>query len=368
MVINMGFPSDGEANQGWKLYLTSLIMVLSAGIIVAVRVVTRFRAVMLGADDYTIVASLVLSIVLSVTIQLAVVNGYGQHKRDLSKEELRTCLWFFWIAQTPYKIVVCLNKTSIIFLYMRIFISRHFRWLCYSTLAIVLGSGVATIFATIFQCVPIERSWNKTIEGSCIDSSKFWLANAILNISTDVIVLALPIREIFKLQLKLQEKIMLCSVFLLGGFVTITSTLRVTAVANSVHNQQDQTWNFIPRGIWTLVEANLGIICASLTVLRQVAKRTLASMSRWSKSDKYNHGCRGSGATSHANGSTGRNATNIITLQHFELDETVQDDDTSINIHVKIGAEARKDTSCKSIARTDIVARSVQRACNIYGS
>jgi hypothetical protein len=113
--------------------------------------------------------------------------------------------------------VVCLNKVSVILLYMRIFISKNFRRLCFGALAIVGSSGIATVFATIFQCVPIERSWNKTIPGTCIDSSMFWLANAVLNISTDVVVLALPIREVFKLQLKLQEKIMLCCVFSLGG-------------------------------------------------------------------------------------------------------------------------------------------------------
>jgi hypothetical protein len=146
-----------------------------------------------------------------------VVHGYGQHQADLSKEQLRTCLKFFWIAQTPYKIVVCLNKTSAILLSKRIFITRSFQWLCYGALAIVIGSGIATSFATIFQCVPLEKSWNKKIDGKCIDSSMFWLANAVLNISTDVVVLALPIREIFKLHLKLQEKMLLCGVFLLGG-------------------------------------------------------------------------------------------------------------------------------------------------------
>lgn len=55
--------------------------------------------------------------------------------------------------------------------------------------------------------------------------------------------------------------------------MTITSILRVTAVANSVQNAQDQTYNFIPRGIWTLIEANLGIICSCLPALRQLAKR-----------------------------------------------------------------------------------------------
>jgi hypothetical protein len=152
-----------------------------------------------------------------VAIQLAVVHGYGKHKSDLSIEELRTCLKFFWIAQTPYKVVVCLNKISVILLYMRIFISQRFRVFCYGALAIVVSSGIATVFATVFQCVPFERSWNKSIDGTCVDSDMFWLANAILNISTDVIVLALPVHEVFKLQLKLQEKILLHSVFLLGG-------------------------------------------------------------------------------------------------------------------------------------------------------
>ena len=33
----------------------------------------------------------------------------------------------------------------------------------------------------------------------------------------DVMVLALPIPEVLRLRLKLREKVMLCSVFLLGG-------------------------------------------------------------------------------------------------------------------------------------------------------
>lgn len=51
--------------------------------------------------------------------------------------------------------------------------------------------------------------------------------------------------------------------------VTITSILRVTAVSNSLRNRSDLTWNFIPRGIWTLIEANAGIIGACLPIFRQ---------------------------------------------------------------------------------------------------
>lgn len=58
-MANMGFPKDGEPNQGWKLYLTSLIMVLCAGLIVIARIATRLRVSRLMVDDYTIMASLV---------------------------------------------------------------------------------------------------------------------------------------------------------------------------------------------------------------------------------------------------------------------------------------------------------------------
>ena len=60
MFSTMGFPSKDEDNQGWKLYLTSLIMILAAGLIVIARVVIRLQiGVKLQLDDYTIIASLV---------------------------------------------------------------------------------------------------------------------------------------------------------------------------------------------------------------------------------------------------------------------------------------------------------------------
>ncbi|KAF2443340.1 hypothetical protein P171DRAFT_389472 [Karstenula rhodostoma CBS 690.94] len=324
MAANMGFPADGEDDQGWKLYLTSLIMILSAGLCVVARVLTRVRIFELKADDYAIIASLAFSIFLSVAIQLAVVHGYGKHVRDLSTPELRTCLMFFWLAQTPYKVVVCLNKTSVMLLYMRIFIGKRFRHLCFAALTIVIGSGAATVFSTIFQCIPLERSWNKTVEGKCIDSAAFWVANAVINVSTDVIVLALPIHEVAKLQLKLRDKIMLHSVFLLGGFVTVTSILRITAVANSVHNLQDQTWGFIRRGVWTLIEANLGIICACLIVLRHPLARLCSKVFGTTKtgtSEGYRYGYSGGGATLGTTGSSKRDLRRASTRQHARLED-----------------------------------------------
>ena len=69
MVASMGFSMGGEANQRWNLYLTSLIMILSAGLIVIARTVTRFQTVKVGADDYTILA-------WSMLCNISILPGY----------------------------------------------------------------------------------------------------------------------------------------------------------------------------------------------------------------------------------------------------------------------------------------------------
>ena len=148
---------------------------------------------------------------------MAVVHGYGKHKADLTKAELHHALMWFFVAQTPYKIVVCLNKASVILLYMRIFVTRSFQRLCWIALVVIICWSIGAGFATIFQCVPVRKSWNKHLYGHCIDTDAFWIAYAVMNVLTDVMVLSLPIPQIFKLHLRLREKLMVSGVFLLGG-------------------------------------------------------------------------------------------------------------------------------------------------------
>lgn len=59
MPHGIGLPADGVPNQGWKLYITSLVMVIAAGLTVVGRCATRIQTHQWGPDDYVIVCSLV---------------------------------------------------------------------------------------------------------------------------------------------------------------------------------------------------------------------------------------------------------------------------------------------------------------------
>lgn len=95
------------------------------------------------------------------------------HKYDLEKPELRMALKMFFIAQTPYKATVCLNKAVAILLDLRLFVTRSFHVWAYIVIGIVVEYGIGDIGATIWQCVPDAGARNKSINATCIDSNKF---------------------------------------------------------------------------------------------------------------------------------------------------------------------------------------------------
>lgn len=69
--------------------------------------------------------------------------------------------------------------------------------------------------------------------------------------------------------------------------VLVCSIMRTTAVSDSLQNQRDITYNFTPRGIWTLVEANVGIICACLPMMKQMLRKIFPRLFSTNGNDYY---------------------------------------------------------------------------------
>jgi hypothetical protein len=109
------------------------------------------------------------------------------------------------------------TKASIILLYLRLFVQKPFRIICRILMGFVITYGIATTLASIFQCTPIVRAWDKTTTGVCLNTTAFWFSNAALSIAGDVILIALPMPIIYKLKLKMNQKVSLMLVFCLGS-------------------------------------------------------------------------------------------------------------------------------------------------------
>lgn len=123
----------------------------------------------------------------------------------------------FWAAQILYKFTITLTKTSICLLYLRIFTTKKFRQTVHVIMGYVILYAFASIIATVVQCTPLERIWDHTVPGTCINLTAFWYANASANIIGDFLILALPMPVVRSLQLPRRQRLGLMMVFALGG-------------------------------------------------------------------------------------------------------------------------------------------------------
>ncbi|VBB71324.1 Putative protein of unknown function [Podospora comata] len=256
-------------NRAYQIEAPCIVFFVLAPIFVGVRLWARIKLrgwSGIGLDDWTILVSTIFATVVSALMVASCAHGFGQHIANLTKPNRLMTLKLFYVAQAFYKLTINLTKASILLLYLRIFPKLWFRKTCLVLLAVILLYMVGTTASSIWQCNPIPRAWDKSIAGTCISITANWYANAAFSITTDLVILGLPMHSIYTSHLPTSQKLALMGVFALGLFTTITSILRMTTL-NFSSTSPDITFD-IDSSIWTMIEQNLAIICACLPVCR----------------------------------------------------------------------------------------------------
>lgn len=77
--------------------------------------------------------------------------------------------------------------------------------------------GSWAVLSGFLNCIPVAKFWDKTLEGYCLDDKGLWFSNASMHITTDLVILIIPIPALAKLDLPKRQKIALITVFALGG-------------------------------------------------------------------------------------------------------------------------------------------------------
>lgn len=145
--------------------------------------------------------------------------GYGHHANELSVSTVSDFQKSFLAVQEAYFLNAVLTKSSLLFLYWRIFgVSTRFRAALGVAGFFVISYFVICVTISIFGCQPVSYFWDKHQPGSghCIQEVQFFRFNGITNMLLDVMVLLLPIPMVWKLNLERQQKIAVTGMFLLG--------------------------------------------------------------------------------------------------------------------------------------------------------
>lgn len=109
-----------------------------------------------------------------------------------------------------------LIKLSILTFYLRVFGSAHprFRIVCYVLIAYIVMWLVTFYFVFAFTCVPFSRMWSLT-DYCPLNVAGQYAAGAIGTLH-DILVVIVPQPIIWRLQMPLQRKLAISSIFLIG--------------------------------------------------------------------------------------------------------------------------------------------------------
>lgn len=81
---------------------------------------------------------------------------------------------------------------------------------------VTAGYSIPQAIVWLYHCQPIARYWDHAIPGTCIHGETY-LINAALNVTTDVMILLLPIWLAWPLRLPLRQKIGVTGILMAGG-------------------------------------------------------------------------------------------------------------------------------------------------------
>lgn len=101
--------------------------------------------------------------------------------------------------------------------YTKVFAVTSIRLAAKITIVFMALLGASAFLCTMLICHPFAFNWDLSIEGgSCGSQSAVFAAFGIMNLVTDVLVLAMPIKSLLGLRLEFWKKASLLATFTVG--------------------------------------------------------------------------------------------------------------------------------------------------------
>ncbi|GAM90031.1 hypothetical protein ANO11243_080710 [Dothideomycetidae sp. 11243] len=199
---------------------------------------------------------------------------------------------FLVVLPILYACSIAVWKTALLLVFLRIFTLGYERVVTYVMLGIVLATSVAGTLVCLTECIPLNKLWNPSVPGTCVNLSAFYRYIGMPNIVSDVVMLLLPLRSIWKLNMPLRDKTGVLLTLLTGSLGLIVAVIRqVLFFTEDI--REDGTWTSVRFSTWAFIEPGCYLITANLICLRPL-NRYIAARCRGPANDD-NSGSRNLG-------------------------------------------------------------------------
>ncbi|RAK99578.1 uncharacterized protein BO80DRAFT_119173 [Aspergillus ibericus CBS 121593] len=219
-------------------------------------------------DDYLIIVALVFLYGVSLAGVVLLYNGLGTHIHFVPAADLVVYLKVLATGSFLYPLCIAFTKLSILALYKRIFSIRPMILAANTVGALVILWCFGVCLIGTVTCIPLQKLWDPSIPGGCINLAKFYYGLQIPNIVTDAVILVLPMKHVWELQVPRSQKVMLTGIFLLGALTLAFDIVRLVTLIELSQAGNDITYNQVPASVWTCIEPCVGITAACLSNMR----------------------------------------------------------------------------------------------------
>ncbi|KAF2023991.1 hypothetical protein EK21DRAFT_44186, partial [Setomelanomma holmii] len=203
--------------------------------------------------------------------------GEGRHLVALPPPTRVNALKLSTALQIVCPLTTSLSKLGVLCLFHRVCAksSRRYRIAICTTFGIVLAVMIAQVLVPFLNCRPFSKTWDSTKPGRCAFTSlSLWRYLSIPNVLTTLMVVAIPIPALVKLQVSRSMKLGFVAVFSVCIFGVVAAVMRLKAFLE-VRNFHDITFENVEGLRWTVAESGIYLMAGTMLTLKPLLKRVL---------------------------------------------------------------------------------------------
>ncbi|KAH6638096.1 hypothetical protein C7974DRAFT_154186 [Boeremia exigua] len=250
----------------------------------------------LQLDDYLIVCAMVTVTVLLVAMTRVVSTSTnlippGEDVTQYTQAEINARITgskFVLVVEQMQIATIWLVKACLLIMYFRMTAVLPQRKLVVATSIYV---GVTFVIMEILYfgvwCRPFNQYFAMPTNSiQCSAATNHLITNAVFNISSDLIILSIPMPLLFKVRLPKKNKLILIGIFLIGLFTVVAAVLNKYY---SFSNPFGNDWV-----LWYLRESYTALLCANLPLTYPLIQRVF-NLRNWSSHSGESHSIQAAG-------------------------------------------------------------------------
>ncbi|PSN69575.1 hypothetical protein BS50DRAFT_457207, partial [Corynespora cassiicola Philippines] len=237
----------------------------------------------LQADDYIVMLGLMTDTVVYAVMHIVVRSSSNliapqDDASQFTAQEIASRVYgskLVLVVEQMQIATTWLMKAALLLMYQRmtILLPQHL-WVKVTVVYVALGFVVMEILYFGVWCRPFNQYWAVPPNSSqCNAATNHLITNAVFNISSDLMIIAIPLPLLWQVRIPRKNKFVLMGIFMIGLF---TIAAAIMNKYYSFRNPFGTEWT-----IWYLRESFTAILCANLPLTYPLVQRVF-KLRNWS--------------------------------------------------------------------------------------